>query len=98
VGCMRLCVNGELATQPLMSDCVALCSCSELLYRCACQCTARRYTRIALGKSSAMDVVAGESSGGTGQLFILYPLLIRGSCLASACASWGPARRGMLIR
>lgn len=35
----------------------------------------RMYTRIALGKNSAMDVVSGESSGGQGQLLILYPLL-----------------------
>lgn len=35
----------------------------------------RMYTRIALGKNSAMDVVAGESSGGSGQLLLLYPLL-----------------------
>lgn len=35
----------------------------------------RMYTRIALGKNSAMDVVAGESSGTYGQLFILYPVL-----------------------
>ena len=33
------------------------------------------YTRIALGKNRAMDVVSGESSGGTGQLLFLYPLL-----------------------
>ena len=33
------------------------------------------YTRIALGKNRAMDVVSGESSGGTGQLVVLYPLL-----------------------
>lgn len=33
------------------------------------------YTRIALGKNSAMDVVSGESSGGQGQLLILYPML-----------------------
>ena len=33
------------------------------------------YTRIALGKNTAMDVVSGESSGGYGQLLILYPLL-----------------------
>ena len=33
------------------------------------------YTRIALGKNRAMDVVSGESSGGSGQLLILYPLL-----------------------
>lgn len=33
------------------------------------------YTRIALGKNSAMDVVGGESSGAIGQLFILYPIL-----------------------
>lgn len=33
------------------------------------------YTRIALGKNSAMDVVSGESSGGQGQLLVLYPLL-----------------------
>ena len=35
----------------------------------------RMYTRIALGKNSAMDVVAGESSGSRGQLLLLYPLL-----------------------
>eukprot|EP01025_Chloroclados_australasicus_P020156 TRINITY_DN2118_c0_g1_i2.p1 TRINITY_DN2118_c0_g1~~TRINITY_DN2118_c0_g1_i2.p1 ORF type:complete len:396 (-),score=37.94 TRINITY_DN2118_c0_g1_i2:168-1355(-) len=35
----------------------------------------RMYTRIALGKNSAMDVVSGESSGGSGQLLILYPML-----------------------
>ena len=35
----------------------------------------RMYTRIALGKNKAMDVVSGESSGGTGQLVVLYPLL-----------------------
>lgn len=33
------------------------------------------YTRIALGKNAAMDVVSGESSGGYGQLLILYPML-----------------------
>jgi hypothetical protein len=33
------------------------------------------YTRIALGKSSAMDVVAGETSGSSGQLLLLYPML-----------------------
>lgn len=33
------------------------------------------YTRIALGKSSAMDVVSGESSGTSGQLLLLYPML-----------------------
>ncbi len=33
------------------------------------------YTRIALGKNSAMDVVSGESSGSHGQLLLLYPLL-----------------------
>jgi hypothetical protein len=33
------------------------------------------YTRIALGKSSAMDVVGGESSGSAGQLLLLYPML-----------------------
>ncbi|KAI3429588.1 hypothetical protein D9Q98_005674 [Chlorella vulgaris] len=35
----------------------------------------RMYTRIALGKSSAMDVVGGESSGSAGQLLLLYPML-----------------------
>eukprot|EP00878_Enallax_costatus_P034180 GHUV01037849.1.p1 GENE.GHUV01037849.1~~GHUV01037849.1.p1 ORF type:complete len:273 (-),score=56.85 GHUV01037849.1:444-1262(-) len=35
----------------------------------------RMYTRIALGKNSAMDVVSGESSGSAGQLMVLYPLL-----------------------
>ena len=36
----------------------------------------RMYTRIALGKSRAMDVVSGETSGSAGQLLILYPLLV----------------------
>jgi hypothetical protein len=35
----------------------------------------RMYTRIALGKNSAMDVVAGESSGGSQGLLLLYPML-----------------------
>ena len=35
----------------------------------------RMYTRIALGRARAMDVVSGESSGAAGQLLILYPLL-----------------------
>jgi hypothetical protein len=35
----------------------------------------RMYVRIALGKNSAMDVVSGESSGTSGQLLFLYPLL-----------------------
>jgi TMPIT-like protein len=33
----------------------------------------RMYTRIALGKNSAMDVVGGESSGMPGQLIVLLP-------------------------
>ncbi|GLC41998.1 hypothetical protein PLESTB_001057100 [Pleodorina starrii] len=35
----------------------------------------RMYTRIALGRDGAMDVVAGESSGSSGQLLLLYPML-----------------------
>ena len=35
----------------------------------------RMYTRIALGKNGNMDVVAGESSGSSGQLLLLYPML-----------------------
>ena len=35
----------------------------------------RMYTRIALGKNSAMDVVRGETSGAHGQLLLLYPIL-----------------------
>jgi hypothetical protein len=35
----------------------------------------RMYVRIALGKNSAMDVVSGESSGTSGQLLFLYPML-----------------------
>ena len=35
----------------------------------------RMYTRIALGKNSAMDVVSGETSGTHGQLLLLYPIL-----------------------
>lgn len=39
----------------------------------------RMYTRIALGKNSAMDVVSGESSGTSGQLRLLYPMLFGAS-------------------
>ncbi|EFJ42661.1 hypothetical protein VOLCADRAFT_119332 [Volvox carteri f. nagariensis] len=35
----------------------------------------RMYTRIALGRDTAMAVVAGESSGSSGQLLLLYPML-----------------------
>mmetsp|Transcript_39401 Transcript_39401/g.47799 ORF Transcript_39401/g.47799 Transcript_39401/m.47799 type:complete len:383 (-) Transcript_39401:799-1947(-) len=35
----------------------------------------RMYTRIAMGKSSNMDVVGGDASGINGQLLLLYPLL-----------------------
>lgn len=35
----------------------------------------RMYTRIALGKNSALDTVTSESSGMQGQLLVLYPLL-----------------------
>ena len=51
---------------------------SKVCHMCVCVCRYQRrrmYTRIALGKNSAMDVVSGESSGGQGQLLILYPLL-----------------------
>ena len=34
------------------------------------------YTRIALGKNRAMDVVSGESSGERGQLLAIYPMLL----------------------
>ncbi len=34
----------------------------------------RLYTRIALGKAMAMDVVSGESSGNFGQLILLCAL------------------------
>lgn len=43
----------------------------------------RMYTRIAMGKNSAMDVVSGESSGSAGQLMVLYPLLFSKSVAAS---------------
>ena len=36
----------------------------------------RMYTRIAMGKNRAMDVVSGESSGTSGQLLIIYPMLL----------------------
>jgi hypothetical protein len=32
---------------------------------------------VAVGKTRAMDVVTGESSGSSGQLLLLYPLLFR---------------------
>eukprot|EP00899_Mesostigma_viride_P009006 jgi/Mesvir1/18106/Mv09403-RA.1 len=35
----------------------------------------RMYTRIALGKASSMDVVGGESSSMSAELWLLYPLL-----------------------
>jgi hypothetical protein len=35
----------------------------------------RMYTRIALGKASVSEVVGGESSGTSGQLNVLYPML-----------------------
>lgn len=35
----------------------------------------RMYVRIALGRNTSMDVVAGETSGGSGQLLLLYPML-----------------------
>ena len=38
----------------------------------------RMYTRIAMGKTTAMDVVSGESSGSSGQLLMLYPFIIGG--------------------
>jgi TMPIT-like protein len=50
----------------------------------------RMYTRIALGKNTAMDVVSGESSGSSGQLLLLYPLLfskLRRRCAHCACAA-----------
>jgi hypothetical protein len=60
----------------------------------------RMYTRIALGKNSALDVVSGEASGATGQLLVLYPMLFGGwhpCCwgggaggLAAPGASWPP--------
>ena len=36
----------------------------------------RMYTRIAMGKNRAMDVVSGESSGVAGQVVIIYPMLL----------------------
>eukprot|EP00798_Chlamydomonas_sp_ICE-L_P022842 gene22842-30016_t len=36
----------------------------------------RMYTRIALGRNTAMDVVSGETSSSSGQMLILYPLLL----------------------
>ncbi len=45
----------------------------------------RMYTRIALGKNNAMDVLGGESSGGSGQLLVLYPLLFGMLCGGGVC-------------
>lgn len=51
------------------------------------------YTRIALGKSSAMDVVGGESSGSTGQLLLLYPMLFALQALqVGGGGGWPPGR------
>jgi hypothetical protein len=59
--------------------------CGPFLQWCVCQGVCfvlqnryqrrRMYTRIALGKNSNMDVVAGESSGANGQLLSLLPFL-----------------------
>jgi hypothetical protein len=53
----------------LLLSAISLSSCRRRYQR------RRMYTRIALGKSSAMDVVGGESSGSSGQLLLLYPML-----------------------
>lgn len=50
------------------------------------------YTRIALGKNTVMDVVAGESSGSIGQLFILYPLLFSEFCTHKRIPGENPGR------
>ena len=50
----------------------------------------RMYTRIALGKNRAMDVVSGETSGGSGQLLILYPLLFALQILQCWIGASGP--------
>ena len=64
------------------------------------------YTRIALGKSSAMDVVGGESSGMRGQLLFLLPglfalqgwqLLLGGSMMRRTGRAVVDAR-GWLVR
>ena len=34
------------------------------------------YTRVALGKNTALDVVSGETSGSTGQLFVSVSLAV----------------------
>jgi hypothetical protein len=47
----------------------------------------RMYTRIAMGKNSAMDVVSGESSGSAGQLMVLYPMLFR-KLTVMFCTRW----------
>jgi len=46
-----------------------------------------RYTRIAMGKNTAMDVVTGESSGTSGQLLLLYPLLFS-KCTPISLLKW----------
>lgn len=59
----------------------------------------RMYTRIALGENTAMDVLGGESSGSSGQLLVLYPLLFGMQPLpltstthvSYACRDAGPA-------
>ena len=50
----------------------------------------RMYTRIALGKNRAMDVVSGETSGGSGQLLFLYPLLFALQILQCWIGAPGP--------
>jgi hypothetical protein len=55
----------------------------------------RMYTRIALGKNSAMDVVSGETSGAHGQLLLLYPMLFAMQALqASGRRGRARAQRG----
>ena len=64
----------------------------------------RMYTRIALGRAAAMDVVSGESSGAAGQLLALYPFLFGlqaaqvavGAQMVGATAAAALSREGWL--
>jgi hypothetical protein len=54
----------------------------------------RMYTRIALGKNRAMDVVGGEAVGSSGNLYFLYPLLL---CLQGWQICIGESQTGVLV-
>ena len=75
------CIVGKILSCHMCAQCGgrACCLATDMalcMYTGSCSYQRTRlYTRIALGKARAMDVVSGESSGNFGQLVLLYPLL-----------------------